>query len=235
MWTAGEIGVAVLFAVLFCKGAAKVFPWFTAWCTYQFCVTLLLYYLYRAGSLMLYSKVYWYGQILELVLQLAVIVNMALLLFRPRAEWIPGTKRLVYVGAGLALAAAGVLTIVAEPNAPTAELSWLIRGNLFSAVLTTELSLAVITTAYFLSLSWRQWVTGMAIGLVLRFAVACLVEGAHTYFGEGTLYKVLDHIRMYAEIAALLFWTVSFSRKEPERRPLTPEMIETLTRLGGTR
>jgi hypothetical protein len=160
---------------------------------------------------------------------------MALLLFRLRGKWIPGAKPVFKIGTAVATVLAVALTLLAHPQAPTSMWSWLIRGNLFAAVLTTELAFAVIVTAFFLGLSWRQWVTGMAIGLVPRFFVTVLVEGAHTYFGVGPLYKGLDHVRMYAEIAALVYWIVAFSRVEPVRKPPSPEILASLAALGNTR
>lgn len=235
LWAAGFIGFTVLLAALSWKGAARVFPWFTGWCCLQVFRTAVLFSLHSTGHDSVYSYVFWWAKIPELLLQLGVIANIALLLFRLRGKWIPGTKPIFRIGSVIATGLAVLLTLLAHPQAPTTRWSWLIRGDLFAAVLTTELAFAVIVTAFFLGLSWRQWVTGMAIGLVLRFFVTVLVEGAHTYFGVGPLYKGLDHVRMYAEIAALVYWIVAFSRVEPVRQPPSPEILASLAAIGNTR
>jgi hypothetical protein len=54
--------------------------------------------------------------------------------------------------------------------------------------------------------------------------VAILVDGLHSYFGADRYFGDLEHIRMFAYLAALGYWTVQFWLEEPVRRPISPEL-----------
>jgi hypothetical protein len=195
LWAAGFVGVVILLAALFKKGAAKVFPWFTAWCFYQFFLYSVLFLIHWKCTYRTYFWAYWDSRLFEVILVLAVIWQMALALFRPRGAWSHGTNQLVYAGGVLAILVAILLTWMGEPQTPAPLFRWCIRLNLFSAVLSTELAGAVVVVALLLGGVWKRWVTGLAVGMVLWFPISFVVEIAHTYFGTTVFTRTLPTLR----------------------------------------
>lgn len=230
LWAAGFLGHAAVLFALWRKGGWRSFPWFTAWIVAGLLRTTTLFMLHKHGQTNLYSKVYWYGQLPELLLQLGVVWDLARALLRPQGRWMYGTRRLAVVGAIIAVIFALGLTWTAAPTAPTSLWSFLIRGNLFSVALVSELALAVIVTAQYFGLAWRHWVFGLAAGWMVLCLVTFGVEAAHSYFGYGKLYHSLVHVRMYAELIAFAVWIVVFSRPQPVVRPISPELLNALER-----
>jgi len=225
------ITAALLIAALFYKGAARVFPWFTARCVNQLVRTAVLFTVHAKGSYRIYFWVYWYAQLPDLLLLLGVIWNMAVVLFRRQMGWAPGAKLVAGLGTGLAFATALVLAGFDHPNTSSALIAWCMQTSLFTSLLITEVATAITLTADLVSGQRNRWVSGLSIGLILWFGVSCAVEGIQAYFGDVRYYQTLSHIEKYAEIVALVVWLVTFSQTEVDTPELSQDQIDTLLEL----
>jgi hypothetical protein len=54
--------------------------------------------------------------------------------------------------------------------------------------------------------------------------VAILVDGLHSFPGMQHYFTVLEHVKMFAYLAALGYWSVQFWLEEPARQPISPQL-----------
>ena len=98
------------------------------------------------------------------------------------------------------------------------------RGNLFTSLVICELIAVVTRTSKSLGLGWRNHVMALGNGWTAWAVIAILVDGLHSYFGADRYFVVLEHVRMFAYLAALGYWMVQFWLEEPARQPISPEL-----------
>ena len=72
---------------------------------------------------------------------------------------------------------------------------------------------------------------GLGQGLGIWALISLIVGTAHSYYGWTKNYEAIDHIRTFAYLGALVYWTITFWLPEPERKPLSPEMRDYLLAL----
>jgi hypothetical protein len=99
-----------------------------------------------------------------------------------------------------------------------------VRGNLFTSLVVCELIVVVTRTSKSLGLGWRNHVMALGNGWTAWAVVAILVDGLHSYFGAERYFRELEHVRMFAYLAALAYWIVQFWLEEPARQPISPQL-----------
>ncbi|MBT9329968.1 hypothetical protein [Paracidobacterium acidisoli] len=225
LWAAGFLGNAAVLLVLFFRGRWKQFPVFTALVGFEIVVfDIVLYFVYRFCSSGIYAGAYWSSSILDLVLQLALVFEIARNVLKPTGTWVQDARRL-FIIVGLAGAVVAVLVVwLVNPTVPHTLGSWISRANLFSIMLTCELFLAMRLASTQLGLVWRNYVMSLGQGFAAWAVVALLVEAAHSYFGQTWHYDALEHIRLVAYDLAAVYWAIIFWLPEPESRTLSPDM-----------
>jgi hypothetical protein len=224
LWIAGLLGDAALFAILFIRRRYRDFPAFTAYICFQFALNLLLFWLFLHGLWSGYRRAYWTYVLLDFLLQLAVIWEIARIVLRPTGSWVLDAKNqfILWSAVGLLFAAA-LPWLITPPDAgvlPRLE----VRGNLFTSLLICELIAVVTRTSRSLGLGWRNHVMALGNGWTLWAVVAILVDGLHSYFGAEHFFRGLEHIRMFAYLSVLGYWSLQFWLNEPARRPISPEL-----------
>lgn len=224
LWAAGIFGNAALFTTLLLRSGARSFPFFTVWIFFQILRSITLFLLHRSHLDYAYYLVYWYEQIPELLIMLGIAFELARHVLRPRGSWNYGVKRPFAIFAALAVLIALLMTTALRPTLPTTFFAWLYPSNLFSSALLFELGVAVLVTAHHFGLAWRNRVMGLAQGWLAWSGVVFAAEAVQSYWPQSKFVPVLVQSEMYAYLAAAFYWTVSFWRQEPSRRPMTPEM-----------
>src|SRR5579872_1311888 len=86
-WAASFTGNALLAIVLFFRGRARSFPFFTLYILYQVVDNIASYFVIRAASFATYQHYYWSVNLLEEVLRLLVFYEVAVHVFRPTGVW----------------------------------------------------------------------------------------------------------------------------------------------------
>jgi hypothetical protein len=224
LWAAGVLGAAALLTVLVYRRRAAAFPFFTAWIAFQVALSTLLFLVYRHGAARLYAKIYWISVLLDFLLQLAVVFELAAIVLRPTGTWLRDARAHFWtIGTAGALLAAAVAFVV-HPAARSSLDAWEVRGNLFTAMIICELFLAMLIASNRLGLHWRNHVMGLGKGLTTWAMVSFSVESTHSLLGEAWHFSALEHLRILAWLFALGYWIRVFWLPEPERLPLSPEM-----------
>jgi hypothetical protein len=220
LWIAGFATLAILFGVLVGKKRAGQFPFFTAFVGFCALTDIVLFFAIKSPTL--YSPTYWGAQVIQCLLQITVVIEIARQVFRPFGKWASGARSFWTVACGLSLVAAAALTFVASPSAPTYAWIWVIKGNLFAVMLTCMISIAVMVTARQYGLAWRNHVIGLAQGWTFWAFMIFVVETCHSYFGYSAFYMHLAYVGEVANVAAQIYWIAIFWQEEPSR-VLTPE------------
>ncbi len=228
LWLVGLIAQISLLAVLFSKKRFTGFPWFTTFILFEVVENVANFLVYKLAATATYFWVFTTLSLVDTALQLTVVLEMARIVLRPTDTWIHDA-RLMFVSLGLAGALVAVaLSFAVRPEAPNNFLAWTIRLDLFTSLLIAELVVAISFAAQRLGLQWTSWVIGLSQGLMLWVSLTLIVETAHSYFGWTRNFVAFDHLRILAYIGALGYWSVVFWRTEPERKPLSPEMVQYL-------
>jgi len=228
LWLVSLAGQLTLLIVLVSKKRLFVFPWFTAFIAFGVVQSAIDFIAYRTAGRSTYFWTYTSLTIVDVMLQLAVVLEMARIVLRSTGTWIHDARTL-FVGLGIVGALLAIaLSFAVSPEAPSSLYAWTIRIDLFTSLLIAELVVAMSFAAQRLGLQWRNWVMGEGQGLMLWISISLGVDTAHSYFGWTRDYIVLDRLSIFAFIGALGYWSVVFWRIEPERRPLSPEMVQYL-------
>jgi hypothetical protein len=224
LWVASFLGSATLFSILIYRRRWKGFPVFTMLIGYGTALPSALYLIYLLCSNTWYKRIYWSYALLDFLLQLGVIWEIVRIVLRPTGTWVRDARKqfILWGAAGIMLAAA--LPWLVTPPAATLLHRWEVRGNLFTSLVICELIAVVTRTSKSLGLGWRNHVMALGNGWTAWAVVAILVDGLHSYFGAERYFRELEHVRMFAYLAALGYWMVQFWLEEPARQPISPQL-----------
>jgi hypothetical protein len=226
-WAASFFAHVALLVVLLVRRRAGTFPLFTTFICANILRTIALYLIVRFGSKATYFYTYWYLAIFDVGLQLGVVYELASGIFRPLGEWAKDIRRsFIWLGC-LSVAVAAALALLASPATRFWMQSVMIRGNLFSAALMSELFVSMIALSATVGLPWKTHITRIAQGLGVYSIIDVLVEGAHSYFGLGRdtrAYDALSHMRIAVYIACTTYWIIMLWREAPQPRALPEKM-----------
>ncbi len=231
LWAATVAGNAALFLVLLVRSCWRKFPVFTALAGYQVLVSSILFLILRHGTRHSYTVGYWIVAAGDVLLQLALVFEIARVVLRPTGTWVRDARfSFIMAGAGGALAAI-LLCLTVKPLAYSTLGIWEIRANLFTALLDCELFMAMLYASNRLGLQWRNHVMGLAQGLTVWAFGGVVSDLAHIIFGWSRQFEVFDRLLLLIYVAVLVFWAVTFWRPEHERAPLSAEMRDYLVDL----
>ncbi|MCU1253133.1 MAG: hypothetical protein JWQ49_6162 [Edaphobacter sp.] len=233
-WAASFFGHVALLVVLFLRRRARTFPLFTTFICANILRTISLYLIARFGTKATYFYTYWYLAIFDVGLQLGVVYELASGIFRPVGVWTKDIRRsFVWLGC-LSVAVAAALAWLASPSTRLWMQSVMIKGNLFSAALMSELFVSIIALSVTVGLPWRTHITRIAQGLGVYSIIDVLLEAAHSYFGLGRdtrVYEALSHMRIAVYLACITYWIIMLWREAPQPRELPEQMRRDLLAL----
>ena len=230
LWAAGFLVHVILLAVVMTKSRARSFPIFTTLIAANIIRTLALYLaVVSHANWHTYLITYSAFAILDLTLQLGVVYEMASHVFRPTGTWAPDVRVSFLWIVGLSIAIAIGLALLAKPPvARTWILTQLIRGNLFSAALMSELFVGMIVLSLTVRLPWRTHVARISQGLGFYSILCILIEAGHSYLGldhEARLSSILSYTRINAYLVVTGYWIVTLWQSAPAPREL-PEQLQ---------
>jgi hypothetical protein len=235
-WAAALVGEVLLLAVLVARRRIHQMPFFSAFVASNVVETVTLFCILRYGAKTAYFNAYWSFAFLGAALKLAVLYEVANNVFRPAGVWARDVRGRIVLLACASVLIAVVLAWTASPPAKTPLASFIIRANLFSAVLLSMLFATILATSSRVGLAWRNHVWHVALGLGVYSMASFLVEGLHSYFGVAdhtASYKALSRIRIVVYLLSLSYWVVMLWFAEPNRQPVTPAMRARLFALRG--
>jgi len=233
-WAAGFLLNSTLLVILWCRYRARSFPFFTALITLMVVKTIVLYCVQHYGTRDTYFHTYWSLSILETLLQLSVVYEVASLVFRPLDVWAPDLKSTFGWLLGLSIFVAVGLTWLASPPARTWMQSFANKGDFFAEALLSQLFVAMMGVSVSAGFPWKTHVAAIAQGLGAYSLIAVLIETGHAYFGVGRempAFVVLSQVRMIAYLGCIVYWIFTLSYDEQPARQMTGKMREQIVDL----
>ena len=233
LWAAGFICNAALLFVLIYKHRYRAVPWFAAWIAFGVLQTITLFVAFRVWTRHTYAVLYWSGGFLDLLLQLAVVFEIARYVFRREDRWVEGARfRFTIMGLS-APVIAGVLAWQMVPAATSALDAWNSRASVFTTVVVCVLFSAVMLVSQQVGVGWRDLVLREGYGVIGMAIVAFITDTLHAYWRTIEHFSQLEYFRMAAYLGTLVYWMVVFWL--PERvtlsvDPSTNKRLETLRR-----
>src|ERR1700733_7986864 len=107
LWAAGFCELLVLILVLMFRRRWQVFPFFSTYIIFQATEIVVLYGVYRWSSHRAYFWAFWGGSVIDLLLQLFVVYELARIVLKPTGTWVRDARKMF-----LLLAVAGTLIAV---------------------------------------------------------------------------------------------------------------------------
>lgn len=223
-WAVASLATAVLLFVMLLRGRWRQFPFLTAWLAFQTIRTVGLAESYARNSLFWYAHIYWPGLWIDFALQLAVVIEIARIVLRPTGTWVRDSRaRFAAAGIAGAVVAAGVLWWISSSGS-VRQISWQIRGNLFTSLVICELFVVMSMTANRLGLGWRNHVMAVGQGLTAWSSLMVLKTALQSLPGSQHLNLALEDARGFTYASAILWIIVRLWVPEPERQPIAPEL-----------
>jgi hypothetical protein len=226
-WAAGFVVNLGLLFVLWYRRRARVFPFFTALVTLNVIRTIVLYFVHRYGTILDYRYTYWSLAIIDTMLQLCVVYEIASRVFRPLDVWAEDVRSSFVWLVSLSLLVASGLTWLASAPARTWMQNWTTKGNLFASSLMSELFVVMMALSINARLPWRTHVAKIAQGLGAFSLISVLVDTGHSYFGisrEQPAFLLISHVSMAAYLGCVIYWMINLWPNEQPARRMTQEM-----------
>jgi hypothetical protein len=230
-WAAGLAGNTALLFVLFYRRLAHRFPFFTSLIALNVFRTIVLYWVLHLGTTEAYFESYWSLGLLDTALQLCIVYEIALLVFRPTGRWAPDVRQrflwLLFPSMAVALG----LSLLASPPARFWQLSAVARGNLCAECLMSELFVLMLALSVSAGLPWRTHVARIAQGLGTYSIVSLIIQTGKSYFGvarDAPMFVSLGHIRMASYLVCVTYWIVTLWAEEQRPIPMPEELRRSL-------
>lgn len=224
LWAAGPFVNAALLIVLLVRRRLPHFRALASWSLFSILSSAVLFLVYRFASHPTYALVYWIVEVVDALLQLAVIGEVAHIVFRPIGAGNQRRRFALLASATAIIIVSFFVVISVHPSAPTRTGLYEIRGQLFTSLLVCIVFTIVLFASQKLGLYWRSHVMSVGYGLTV-WAIVCLsLDLLHGYLGRTSHFLMLEHIRMATYLGIFVYWIVALWRNEPERELPTAEM-----------
>ena len=227
LWAGGFLGNLTLLLVLFYRRRARSFPFFTALITLGVVQTIILYLVRACGARSSYFITYWSLTLLDTMLQLCIVYEVASRVFRPLDVWAQDLRNSFAWLVGFSISVALALAWMESPPASTWMEALNARGNLFGAALMSELFVAMMALSVTARFPWRAHVAKIAQGLGVYSLLSVLIETGHSYPGIGSNLQssiLLSYVRMVVYLGCVTYWIVALWRDEQPGRVMPPEL-----------
>ncbi len=227
LWAFGLLEHLLLLLVLLKRHLARELPIFTAFVANNILRTLVLYGTHRFGSPVAYFYTYWGLALLDTLLQIGVVFELASQVLRPLGSWPADLRRRTLWLPVSCILAALMLTWLAAPPTHSLQQLIVIRGAFFSSALMSELFLCISALAVSMGLPWKTPVARIAQGLGVFAILNILFDGLDSLYGVGSglqTYNLLAHLRIASYTVCVGYWIVMLARKAPQPKELSEAM-----------
>jgi hypothetical protein len=204
LWIAHPVLELSLAGVMFWRRLHRTFPIFFAYIVFQVVNFLVLFPIYRSGSIMGYFYAYWISAAISLAIGFKVIHEIFLDVFRPFHTLKDLGTMLFKWAAVVMLLVALVVTAASQPGSDSPLTQAVIMAQRCVRVIQCGLILFLLFFSRHLGVSWRQPSFGIALGFG-GFASAELVGLA--LFSGGQIHpRTISLINTTAYSLAILTW-----------------------------
>lgn len=239
-WVIGFVGNLLLLWILFRKRLYRTFPVFTIFILWDaLCDPLLLLVAGHYGmSGPYYFQAYYSSSVVEYVLELGILLEIAAIVLRPAKRSFPKGIFLSLLGTMLAT---GIISFffAAHVNAATlADRRTFVVIDTTFAILRLVIFLFIAGFSQVLGLSWKSHVLQLATGLALYSLVMLAGELAQSQLHASPFYDARytywSEIEVAGYLCTLYFWGYAFAKKEAPRKEFSPQMTKILVSLSGS-
>ena len=230
LWATGFSSTCLLLAVLLLRKRAASFPVFTGLIAFYVAKTIVLFTIaVRLGlKSRTYFFTYWTLGYLDVVIQFVVFYELVRQVFCPASVWACDTKRafqwLISASSLLALG----LALLASPSTVHSYETYLLRSNLFTTILMTELFVGIMVLSSTAGLPWKTHVARIGQGFGACALSSMMLQGARNYFGMGhgrQIPELISNIETVIYIGCMGFWAVTLWQEAPAPRELPDAML----------
>ena len=236
LWVSASVAEAVVIALLLFRRVWRTFPLFFAYSAWDLFGSLGSYLILRSlpTTSSAYVTAYLVYTIVDSLLLFGVYVELSWSILRPVRSSLPRGALVVVVLLILALGAA-IWPFAVHSGAAhlSTEVALLMRLQQTFLILSVLGFLALAGFSQLLSIGWRDRELQIATGLGFNSLVGLSVAMLRAYRSTLAQYGHLNEIVIAGYLCSMLYWIVSFSQKEAERRAFTPQMQNMLLAVAG--
>lgn len=236
LWAATFSEDLILTFVLFFRQRARMYSCFTMLIGLDIVRTVILFLIHLFGTKSAYFYVYWTLALVDVILQIAVLYQVAARAFRPAGEWARDIlHELVYLIV-ISSVVAVTLTWLPNPSVLMRLQIVLLKGNFCSALLLSELSVGILVISVRAGLPWTTHAARIIHGFVVYLLCTLSLETARTYFGmaQGShVYQDLSRVRIVTYILCMAYWIVTLWRDAPPPHEMSDLMRQQLAAIHG--
>lgn len=237
LWIAGFFAELLLVVTLIARKGYRSFPIFTAWISWNVFSDVLLYTLFRDTSSKAYARADFTEFIVESLLELCVLFEIATNVLAPAGRTFP---KALSISLGALTTIAGIVGFIFSAHANQATLSHTRMVFVVSstvAILRLVTFLLIAAFAQVLGLNWRNHVLQIASGLAFYAAISLIAtlfqNRLHGGVGYAEHYEELSRMVIISFISAMLYWSFAFLRKEAPRKEFNSKMSEFLISISA--
>lgn len=236
LWLSASVAEAGVIALLLFRRVWRVFPLFFAYSAWTLSNSIAVYLILRRypTTSPVYVAAYLIVIIVDSALLFCVFVELGWSILRPVRNSLP--RRALPVVAILIFALGAAIWPFAGFSTAahlSSELAGLARLQQTFSILSVVVFLALAGFSQLLSLGWRDREIQIANGLGFYSLIGLTVAVLRTHESTWAQYKHSNEIVTAGYLCSLLYWIVSFSQKEAERRAFTPQMRNMLLAVAG--
>lgn len=231
LWFAGTAGEVAVVALLIYRRIWRSFPLFFSYSVWTLIAGGIGYVLFRS-HFPGYAQFYFAELIFDSALLFGVLVELTWSILRPLRHKLP--RRVLFVIAGgIFLVGAAVWPFTKVPGHHSAEILLIMHLQQTFYVLRVLVFLALAAGSQFLAIGWRNRELQIATGLGFTSLVSLIVAMLNAYPSMRTQYRNLNELVIASYLCSLLYWIVSFSQAEEQRREFSPQMESLLMAVAG--
>ena len=232
-WALTFFGHCILLGVLLIRRRASSFPVFTTLISVNIVRTIVLFFTLKYGSKSDYFYTYWTLAFVDAALQLALAYEVATHVFQPLGAWAPDVRKSFIALIATSVVLAAGLAWLAAPSIGPSRFIFVVRADLFTSALMSEIFVAMVALSVTLGLPWRTHVARLAQGLGIYSLYGILTDAAHTFFPLDSIYRKFSQAQIGVYLICVAYWSVTLAMEEPAPRKLPAELHDELRTLQG--
>jgi hypothetical protein len=223
LWISGYVGNICLMAVLCAKKRYKAFPWFTLFLANELVQDPLLALLAHYGAAKHYFYTYWILDVLDSLLLLLVIFELARTVTRVIDEFKNMFRSLDLFCLAAALLITGISCWGLAPTLKNPIVTLAFKAATMTSITMCGLTVYVFLAAFFYGVRFRVHAVAITYGLTAYALTRMLVYVAVLNTGTAETWELLSRWSKPLYIFMLFGWSLMLWLEEPDRK-LSPEM-----------
>ena len=234
IWAVSTLAQAALCVMLLFRRVWKGFPFFCLTSAVFLLFDFLAYLILHNSSESIYFNFYLLSEILYVALDFLVLLELGASILRPYSAILP--VRVNWLIGGAILCLGGLIWPFAViPGFGNLPPNWhaLIHIQQTEDILRILIFLLVIVSSRILAISSRSRELQIAAGLGFYSLISLALALFRTHVTTNHSFRLLNQLESTGYLITLLYWTISFARKEEGPKAVSPQMENLLRRVAG--